>query len=51
MAKPTVVRLGPDRLVSVKVIDWMAVELEKEKKENARLEALDRAEDFAMEGK
>jgi len=48
MAKPVVVRLGPDRLVSLKVIDWKAEQLEKE---NAMLEAQERAEDFAMEGK
>jgi len=48
MAKPVVVHLGPDRLVSLKVIDWKAEQLEKE---NAMLEAQERAEDFAMEGK
>ena len=43
MAKPVVVHLGPDRLVSLKV--------EQLEKENAMLEAQERAEDFAMEGK
>jgi hypothetical protein len=48
VAKPVVVQLGPDRLVSLKVIDWKAEQLEKE---NAMLEAQERAEDFAMEEK
>ena len=48
MAKPVVVQLGPDRLVSLKVIDWKAEQLEKE---NAKLKAMEMAEDFAMEGK
>jgi hypothetical protein len=48
MAKPVVVRLGPDRLVSMKVIDWQADQIEKE---NAKLKAMEMAEDFAMEVK
>lgn len=48
MAKPVVVHLGPDRLVSLKVIDWKAEQIEKE---NAKMQAMEMAEDFAMEGK
>ena len=40
--KPVRVHLGPDRLVSLKIVDWRA---EQEAKE----EAESRSEDFAME--